>query len=69
MVKTGWTLVFSFLFLYFVYSLCFVDESQRISNESTKLGAFLMAIFLLLSTAQNTRFYRQMQERRLEKES
>ena len=50
MAKTGWTILFSVLFLYFVHSLCFVDEKHRLSNEYTKMGAFLMALFLILST-------------------
>ena len=57
MQKIGWTLLFSFLFLYFVYGLCFIHESQRISNESAKIGAFLMGLFLILSAVPNTKFY------------
>ena len=58
--QTGWTILFSVLFLYFVYALCFISESKRISNESAKMGAFIMALFILLSTVQNTKFYRQL---------
>ena len=69
MQKIGWTLLFSFLFLYFVYELCFIHESQRISNEYAKIGAFLMGLFLLLSTLPNTKFYMQIQAQKLEREN
>ena len=65
--ETAWTLVFSFCFLYFVYQLCFVAESQRISNENAKLGAFIMAIFLLLSTLKETKLYKELDERAKDK--
>lgn len=68
MAQTGWTIAFSALFLYFVYCLCFVEESQRISNNSAKMGAFLTALFLVLSSAQNSKVFRQMQKKRQEKE-
>ena len=68
MEQTGWTIVFAVLFLFFVYLLCFVEESKRISNDSAKMGAFLMALFLVLSSAQNSKVFRQLQEKRLEKE-
>ena len=65
--KTGWVLLFSCLFLYFVHQLCFVHESQRISNDAAKTGAFLTALFLVLASARNTQFYRQHQQRQEEK--
>jgi len=34
-----------------------------------KMGAFMMVIFLLISSAQNTKFYRQLKQRQLEQES
>ena len=68
MEQTGWTIVFAVLFLFFVYLLCFVEECKRISNDSAKMGAFLMALFLVLSSAQNSKVFRQLQEKRLEKE-
>lgn len=69
MQKIGWTVLFSVLFLYFVYELCFIHESERISNESAKIGAFLMFLFMMLSTIPNTKFYRELQEKRLEREN
>ena len=60
LAKTGWTMLFALLFLYFVYTLCFVHESQRISNESAKIGAFLMLLFMLLSSLRNSKYYQQI---------
>ena len=54
--RIGWTITFSILFLYFVYSLCFIDESQRMTDESTRVAAFIMLLLMMLSSLKNSRF-------------
>lgn len=60
--KTGWTILFAFLFLYFVHALCFIQENKRISNEWAKIGAFMMALCLLISYLFSTKWYLKMKE-------
>ena len=64
-----WMLGFSCLFLLFIYQLCFVKEDKRISNDYAKMGAFLTALCLVLLAARNSRTYRQLQSKRVDKES
>ena len=47
--KTFWTTVFALMFLGFVYILCFVDESERFSDDTARIGAFTCALFALVS--------------------
>ena len=58
--RIGWTITFSILFLYFVYSLCFVHESQRMTDESTRVAAFIMLLLMMLSSLKNSRFAQQV---------
>jgi len=46
-----------------------VPESLRISNESAKIGAFMMAMMLMLAGVQNTKMYRKHEERQREQEA
>ena len=59
--KTVWSIIFAMMFLYFVYLLCFINESERISNDTAKVGAFLTFFFLIISAALNTEIYRQLE--------
>lgn len=45
----GFVLTFAGSFFYFLYNLQFVDEDDRISNDSVSLLAFLSAIFALVA--------------------
>ena len=61
--KTAWSVLFSVMFLYFVYLLCFINEDERISNDTAKIGAFLTLFFLIISAALNTEIYRELAEK------
>ena len=66
--KTFWTIIFSLMFLYFVYALCFISEKNRISNESAKIGAFMMALCLLVSYLLSTKWYNKLMDQKKERE-
>ena len=61
--RTAWSIIFAIMFLYFVYLLCFINEDERISNDTAKIGAFLTLFFMIISAALNTQIYRQLAEK------
>ena len=48
-MKTKWEIIFTLLFVYFVYQRLLVDEREGYSNNTASMGAFISALLLLLS--------------------
>lgn len=47
--EQAFTILFGFFCVYFIYNLCFVNETSRLSNETTGWAAFISALFAFLS--------------------